>query len=237
MALVATYVDAANAANAADDNGADADAAEVAVFEWAYVVRRPPVTKFLVHCLRFPDPELIADIYQQTMLQAWRKRHTIEPPYALAWLITTAKNALYDVLRHQFHHRAPILVIWPANEGALDHPDVLAGERMSLAARWLAIADSDPHHQPEEALQQREERRYVHQLLRTLPAPDAQILLLHYIQAVPIRAIAALLGVPPGTVKPRLRRARQLAAANAKTLDLAPGILDAPANTTTADAL
>lgn len=44
--------------------------------------------------------------------------------------------------------------------------------------------------------------------LRTLPKAQATVIVLYYFEDLPVRAIAELLGVPEGTVKARLSRAR-----------------------------
>lgn len=59
--------------------------------------------------------------------------------------------------------------------------------------------------------------------LRALPEPQRQVIALHYLADLPVEQIALELGVPSGTVKSRLSRARDALAAQ---LAYAPGGVD-----------
>jgi RNA polymerase sigma-70 factor (ECF subfamily) len=48
----------------------------------------------------------------------------------------------------------------------------------------------------------------VRRALRSLPLPQRQVIVLHYFVDLPVEAVATELGIPPGTVKSRLARAR-----------------------------
>ncbi|MFO0632497.1 MAG: sigma-70 family RNA polymerase sigma factor [Nannocystaceae bacterium] len=66
-----------------------------------------------------------------------------------------------------------------------------------------------PSANPSGALAQHERRAKLHEALRSLPL-DAQIALeLHYWEHLSVREIGDALGVPEGTIKARLARARQ----------------------------
>jgi RNA polymerase sigma-70 factor, ECF subfamily len=49
--------------------------------------------------------------------------------------------------------------------------------------------------------------------LRRLPEPQREVLALHYLADLPVQEIASTLGIPEGTVKSRLMRAREALAA------------------------
>lgn len=46
--------------------------------------------------------------------------------------------------------------------------------------------------------------------LNGLPLPEREVLILFHLQDLPLAACAEVLGVPPGTVKSRLHRARRM---------------------------
>ncbi|WP_213452968.1 RNA polymerase sigma factor [Rhizomonospora bruguierae] len=58
------------------------------------------------------------------------------------------------------------------------------------------------------------ERADVRDALAAIPGPFREVVVLHYFADLPVDEIAALLGVPPGTVKSRLSRARTALAAH-----------------------
>lgn len=71
------------------------------------------------------------------------------------------------------------------------------------AAALLRLAPPDPAPEPSP------DQVLVLQLLRTLPFDQRVVLVLHHLADQPVAAIADRLGVPEGTVKARLSRARR----------------------------
>jgi RNA polymerase sigma-70 factor, ECF subfamily len=71
----------------------------------------------------------------------------------------------------------------------------------------VLLVDCRPN--PETSAQQKEIQQCVQQALNSLDVDDAQIILLRDLQDVSYEDIAQTLGVPVGTVKSRLHRARQ----------------------------
>lgn len=55
-----------------------------------------------------------------------------------------------------------------------------------------------------------EERRYVQRAVDGLPEKYRMVVLLYYMEELPVAQIADLLHIPPGTVKSRLYQARKL---------------------------
>lgn len=75
----------------------------------------------------------------------------------------------------------------------------------------VPLHDLDPR--PSSVLTERREQQIVLECLRRIPL-DAQVILeLHYWESMTSASIAAVLGVPHGTAQTRIRRARQLLAA------------------------
>lgn len=90
----------------------------------------------------------------------------------------------------------------------LDRHEPLEGERAtrdSEAPRRQLVGDGPA---PDEAVHRTDAERIVHQALAELPEEQRAIIVLRDIEDLPYEEIAELLGVPRGTVKSRLHRAR-----------------------------
>jgi RNA polymerase sigma-70 factor (ECF subfamily) len=46
--------------------------------------------------------------------------------------------------------------------------------------------------------------------LQRLPPVEREAVVLHYLEELPVAAVAEICGVPPGTIKSRLHRARRI---------------------------
>jgi RNA polymerase sigma-70 factor (ECF subfamily) len=76
----------------------------------------------------------------------------------------------------------------------------------------------DPAPNPEEALDAQRLRRWLDRVLDTLEGDHRSVLVLVDIEEQTMAEVAEVLGIPPGTVASRLRRARELFEATAETL-------------------
>jgi RNA polymerase sigma factor (sigma-70 family) len=84
-----------------------------------------------------------------------------------------------------------------------------------------AVADSSS---PSRVVARHEEQQVLVRALRRLPL-DLQIAIeLFYWQELPIADIAAVLEIPPGTVKSRLHRAKEQLRTEIEAMELAPGL-------------
>lgn len=79
------------------------------------------------------------------------------------------------------------------------------------APTWVGSEPRTVEHPPEEVIA-------LHQVLNALPTGQRDVLVLHYLEDLPVRDVAALLGMPEGTVKSHLSRGR-----DALRGSLAPG--------------
>jgi len=133
------------------------------------------------------NPTDAADATQETFLAAWRNWSSLRDPDRFdAWLGRINLNACREQLRRR--RRSQIREIQlvdrdgePATE--LPHPDGSPADR---------AADADAF-----------DRAFAR-----LSVDDRAILVLHHLRERPVAEIAATLGVPVGTVKARLHRAR-----------------------------
>jgi RNA polymerase sigma-70 factor (ECF subfamily) len=83
----------------------------------------------------------------------------------------------------------------------------LAQQRASLLESLETNGDGSPD--PAAALEQKEMHERVQTALNALGTDDATIIILRDLQDIPYDRVAAMLGIPVGTVKSRLHRARR----------------------------
>ena len=140
------------------------------------------------------------DLVQRTVLAAVANKHRIRSDGSFrGYLFTVARHELYAAYRERAAVR----------------------ERIDFAAS--SAEDLDPS--PSRMLGQREEHRLLLAGLRSIPL-DFQIALeLHYWEGLPTAELANVLGLARGTVKSRLRRAREALVAALERLADSPEAL------------
>lgn len=128
---------------------------------------------------RIAAPHDAADIAQEAMIRAWRSlRDGTVPDHPVAWLRTI-------VHREAFRHRARNVASISLDE----HGDVEEQE----ATRRLDVLPLQVD---------------VRRAVRNLTPQDRKLLLLRYVDDLTQPAVALALGIPEGTAKVRLHRAR-----------------------------
>ena len=127
------------------------------------------------------EASLAEDLTQETYAKAWRRIGTLRQSSSLrSWLLTIARNEFLQWVRVE---RPEVRPLDEVPEEADDGPDVERG--LERSERDCAL------------------RKAVGRL-----QPDLQeTVALHYFQDLSFREVAAVLGVPPGTVKSRINRA------------------------------
>ena len=140
------------------------------------------------------DPEAAADATQETFLAAWRHLKGFRGGSFRGWLLRIATNACYDELRRR-GRRPQVPLEGTREEGEAD------------ALPWMA--DPNPASSPEAVLQRRELQQALETCIRRLPPKLRAALLLVDVHGLDYAEAAASLGVPLGTVKSRLARARR----------------------------
>jgi RNA polymerase sigma factor (sigma-70 family) len=186
----------AAATAAAADDGEPSDEALVwacrrgEVGAWEALVRRHQ--RLVVGIARRAglDEDLAREVAQQvfTTLVGYLDRID-EPSRVGAWLTTTARRESWRVARRERSVGGPVAV---PDDGSPDEP-----------------IDDNPR--PEEVLLRLEERRRVRRALMVLDAPCARLLTLLFYRGEPLpyAAIAAMLGVPTGSIGPTRARCLQ----------------------------
>ncbi|HEY8375584.1 MAG TPA: RNA polymerase sigma factor [Nannocystis sp.] len=142
----------------------------------------------------------VADVVQQTLVACVKASERIPEGLEFrAWLLGIARNVLLHDLRRRGRKPAP---------DELDEQALAAPSRLS----------------PSRVIAARDERRLLLAALRRLPLDLQWIIELHYWEGMRQDAIAAVLAVPPGTIKSRLSRARQLLRAQVEQLAADPAL-------------
>lgn len=141
-----------------------------------------PLFRYLYHLLS--QKELAEDVLQEVMLVVWQRAHTFRATgSAASWLFGIAHHQAFKALRRDA--RAPLLDLAAADERADDAPG------------------------PEADLLQRAAYDEIAQALACLTPEHREVLELAFFQDFTGKEIAAIVGIPEGTVKSRLSYARR----------------------------
>ena len=138
------------------------------------------------------DAALADDATQEAFLSAFRSLRTFRGGSFRAWLLRTVTNASYDELRRQ--KRRPTTPL---------EPQMGDGDDLD-SARWLA----DQTASPEQLTEAAELDRAIQRCLNDLPTDFRAVVVLADVQGLDYVEVAVAAGVPLGTVKSRLARAR-----------------------------
>lgn len=134
------------------------------------------------------DPDDAADVTQETFVKAFENLRRFRHRCKFAtWLYRIALNSCRDFRRRR--REIPFSQIIPP-----DAPDFDP----------ISLSESDP----EQVWNQREKAEAVQKTLQQLPLGMRQILVLCDMQGLSYAEVADILGMPEGTVKSRLHRAR-----------------------------
>ena len=164
---------------------------------WEALVRRFQGRVYSVACHYLRDREEARDVAQEIFVRVYEHLDGFHGDLAfLPWLLRLARNMCIDALRRR--KARP-----PAEDVVIDGTTPLA-----------AAAPT-----PEEATASRAAGELVHRAMDRMSESDREILMLREIQGLPLDQIAALLGIPIGTVKSRCNRARIDLAARVRRLD------------------
>src|SRR5881628_2564098 len=129
------------------------------------------------------DSDAAADCAQEAFIRAYRALHQYDPSLPLGpWLYRITTNASLNYVQR-----------WHAHETPVDE---------------LPDAPGEPEEGPEATTVRREEVAEVVSAMAELPAPYRAALTLRHMQQLSYQEVADALGIPLGTVKTHLHRAR-----------------------------
>jgi RNA polymerase sigma-70 factor (ECF subfamily) len=134
------------------------------------------------------------DLAQEAFLRVFKKVQDYNPSAKFStWLYTIASNLAKDEFKRRARHPARSLDWKGGNDTTRDMPQAKADTTESV---------------PDVRLEHDEVRQQVNKALDLLDANDREILVLKDVQGLSYEEIAEILGLPMGTVKSRLSRAR-----------------------------
>ena len=139
------------------------------------------------------DPVLADDITQMAFINAWKHMDSFNGAAFKPWILRIAINACYDELRRMRRH--PEQDLMPQNSEDDDENE---------DAPWLI----DPSAGPVEEFETQEQRELIKGCFEKLPTEYRTVFMLIDLQDEDYQTAADTLGIPLGTVKSRLLRAR-----------------------------
>ncbi len=148
---------------------------------FAELVRRYQRLVFAVSYRLLGDPDLADDVVQETFVRAFVSLERFRGTTLRAWLLRIAHNAALDQLRASTRRRTV----------PLEH----ASEQVAFDV-------------PESGIEQAGLRAALEAALAALPVEQRAVVVLADVEGLPYEEIAQALGLPLGTVKSRLARAR-----------------------------
>ena len=135
------------------------------------------------------------DLAQECFVRVFRNVAQYDPHAKFStWIYTIATNLAKDEFKRRARHPARSLD-WQSSES-------------SDTTRDLPGARGSTTREPHIIVEKQELRDQIQDALRKLKDDDREILVLREIQQMPYDEIARILGVPMGTVKSRISRAR-----------------------------
>ena len=131
------------------------------------------------------------DLSQEVFLKLWRTLEQYQFDAAFStWLYRMTQNACIDFLRRQKRQQHASLTV---------SDDEAAGKELSVP---------DPAPLPEDRVIFNEKQEAIRTAMNDLPPDFREILELRVVRNLPYEQIAQIMGLPVGTVKSRLARAR-----------------------------
>ena len=170
---------------------ADAAAGSQDAFRTLVLRHQDRVYRLVLRMVR--DAGVAEDLTQETFLKAYRALGSYDPRWKLAsWLLKIAHNATIDHLRRQLLDTRPL-------ENGADEEG--SGPIAQLADESLP--------DPEQSARGHALARDLHTAVGALDPAYRELLLLRFQEGLAYHEIAAVTGLPLGTVKVRLHRGRK----------------------------
>lgn len=138
------------------------------------------------------DRDSAEDATQESFIKAFQNMNGYRGGPFRSWLLKIVTNSAYDLMRRSYRH--PTQPLYPEDEHGEEAESPL----------WLA----DPASSVQEAVEQHELSQNIYKILDELPEVFRSVLTLIDVNEVDYLEAAEVLGVPIGTVKSRLARAR-----------------------------
>jgi RNA polymerase sigma-70 factor (ECF subfamily) len=154
------------------------------------------------------DPVAADDIVQESFLRAFRSFGSYRGGDAKSWLLAIVRNCSFDWSKS--NRRAAGVAADAHMSSAVSDPVGGSLERWIPNPDELGDCSQDG---PETAVLRQSEIEEVRAMIRRLPEPFRETLVLRELEELSYKQIAEVTGVPVGTVMSRLARARQMLSA------------------------
>ena len=164
--------------------------ARVARFEQLFAAHLDAAYNFARWLAR--DERNAEDVAQEACLRAFKSLDTFHGGNGRAWLLAIVRNTYYTWLKKTRSERASVSF----DEEGMD------------AAQLAELESAAPP--VDLGLEQRDARRLVNAALEQLPEEFREVVVLRELEDLSYKEIAAIAGIPLGTVMSRLARARKL---------------------------
>ena len=151
-------------------------------FEEAVGLHKDRVHSYATRMLK--DTAEAQDVAQEALVRLWQHRSSVDEPGARSWLMRTAHNLCIDRLRKR-----------------RVRSEVADGET-------VVDLQSDDNPGPQQRVEAGEIGNRIEGALVEMSDLDRAVIVMREIQGLPYDEIAETLGVPLGTLKARLHRAR-----------------------------
>ncbi len=139
------------------------------------------------------------DVVQEAYLRALRFFDSYRGDNPRAWLLTIVRNTWFSQWRRHRHGADTV-----PYDDSHDRDEGLPG--------WLDSSGEDP----ERLLVRHEDTELVHRALAALSVEHREVLVLRELEDMSYRDVAAVAGIPVGTVMSRLSRARRMLCATVR---------------------
>ena len=136
------------------------------------------------------DRDAADDLYQQTFLVAIEKDEIDADRNPKSYLLSVAVN-LWNNQKRKY--------VWRRKKAAVVYYDDSDLEQLQ---------DDTPS--VEESVEHREEIERIRQTVQTLPDKLRIVILMHFMEELSVEEIAGILGIPAGTVKSRIHKAKRV---------------------------
>jgi RNA polymerase sigma-70 factor (ECF subfamily) len=138
------------------------------------------------------NPDQAEDAVQESFIKAFQAMNGFRGVSFRGWLLKIVTNSVYDWLRRSQRH--PMQSLFPEDEN---------GEEIESPA-WIV----DPTASVQDKVEENELSKSIYRMLDELPEAFRSVLTLIDIDELDYAEAAQVLGIPIGTVKSRLARAR-----------------------------
>ena len=164
---------------------------EVEAFEMLYQMHQAGIFTFIRSQVR--QAELAADLTQDTFVRAWESLPKLRDENAFrSWLHSIASNLIRDEMKSGRARLELLESAWHEENGSV-RPEQPTSDRNG----------------PEQITLAQEANRELWEALGALPTEQRAALVMHHLEGMSVKEIAAAMKVRPGTIMSRLARARE----------------------------